>query len=215
MTPKKKSSVAANAGVETEAVKGSQAARKGPKASATGSAGGGNSAVAAQEPPRPGEIQLTVWNQAVQLFSKRRFEEALPLFQEAARGPAVHVADKARSYEQICQRHCSRPEVEFRTAEDHFYFGVERLNAGDLYQAKTHLSQALKLQPEGDHIFYTMALCCGFAGDGNGACENLKRAIDLEPRNRVMAKQDSEFGVLAQQFPALRALLSPEPASGS
>jgi tetratricopeptide (TPR) repeat protein len=158
-------------------------------------------------PPRPVDLQLKIWDAAVQLFSKRRYAEAAPLFREAAAGPAVHVADKARSYEQICERQSAKAQVEFRTAEDHFYYGVERLNAGDLQQARSHLSQALRLQPEGDHILYTMALCCGFSGDGNGACENLKRAIDLEPRNRVMARQDSEFTSLAQQFPALRALL--------
>jgi tetratricopeptide (TPR) repeat protein len=163
---------------------------------------------AANNPPaRPVDLQLKIWDAAMQLFSQRRYGEAAPLFREAATGPAVHVADKARSYEQICERQSAKAQVEFRTAEDHFYYGVERLNAGDLQQARSHLSQALRLQPEGDHILYTMALCCGFSGDGNGACENLKRAIDLEPRNRLMAKQDSEFTSLAQQFPALRALL--------
>jgi hypothetical protein len=51
-----------------------------------------------------------------------------------------------------------------------------------------------------------MALCCGIAGDGNGACENLRRAINLEPRNRILARQDPEFMALGSQFPALRML---------
>ena len=63
------------------------------------------------------------------------------------------------------------------------------------------------MEPDADHILYTMALCCGLAGDGNGACENLKRAIDLEPRNRILARQDPEFSALASQLPGLRALL--------
>ena len=146
----------------------------------------------------------------MQFFSRRSYADAAPLFREVAKGPAVHVADKARSYEEICLRQMARHAVEFRTAEDHFYFAVERLGAQDLKQAQAHLMDALLLQPEGDHILYTMALCCGFSGDGNGACENLKRAIDLDPRNRVMARQDSEFTSLARQFPALRALLALE-----
>jgi hypothetical protein len=52
-----------------------------------------------------------------------------------------------------------------------------------------------------------MALCCGLSGDGTGACENLKRAIDLEPRNRILARQDPEFLGILPQFPALRALI--------
>lgn len=161
-------------------------------------------------PLRAGDLQLKTWEAAVQLFSRRSYADAAPLFREAAQGPAVHVADKARSYEEICLRQMGRHQVEFRTAEDHFYFAVERLDAQDLQQAQSHLTDALQLQPDGDHILYAMALCCGFSGDGNGACENLKRAIDLDPKNRVMAKQDSDFISLARQFPALRAILAVE-----
>jgi len=93
------------------------------------------------------------------------------------------------------------------TAEDHFNHGVERLNARDVEKAKHHFGRALQLEPQADHILYTMALCCGLAGDGNGACENLRRAIDLEPRNRILARQDPEFLALTSQFPTLRALL--------
>jgi tetratricopeptide (TPR) repeat protein len=209
MTPKKKTNVVTKTAAGAEGVKTPPVTKQPAKAKTAGAA---KTAASAKEQPRPADAQLKTWNQAVQLFSQRRFEEAVPLFRAAAEGPAVNVADKARSYEQICIRQCARPQVDFRTAEDHFYYGVERLNARDLKQAENHLAQALQLQPEGDHILYTMALCCGFAGDGNGAYENLKRAIDLEPKNRVMAKQDSEFTLLAQQFPALRALLTAEPA---
>jgi hypothetical protein len=66
------------------------------------------------------------------------------------------------------------------------------------------------MKPDAEYIVYTMALCCGLSGDGNGACENLKRAIELEPKNRILARQDPEFAILSQQIPALRALLGTE-----
>ena len=167
----------------------------------------GSGTAVSQEPLRPADQQLKTWDAAVRLFSRRKYEDALHLFREAARGPAAHVADKARSYGQICERKMSGPEMEFRNAEDHFYFGVERMNARDLDQAHYHLSRALRLQPEGDNILYALALCRGFAGDIAGAYENLKRAIDLDPRNRIMARQDSDFRNLAGKSSALRALL--------
>jgi hypothetical protein len=189
------------------------AAEKPTRASAGAAKSAAAAAIAKAPPPRPTDIQLANWNKAMQMFSQRRFEDALPLFRETAMGPAVHVADKARSYEQICLRQSARPQAEFRTPDDHFYYGVERMNARDLAQAQKHLSMALKLQPDGDHILYAIALCCGLSGDGTGACENLKRAIDLEPRNRVIARQDSEFALVADQFPGVRALLSSSPAA--
>jgi tetratricopeptide (TPR) repeat protein len=164
-------------------------------------------------PPGPSgfEVQLKVYEHAIRLFSERRLGEARERFLEAAKGPAAQISDKARSYAQICERRTTSVEVNFKTAEDHFNVGVERLNARDVEQAKHHFGRALSIQPDADHILYTMALCCGLAGDGNGACENLKRAIALEPRNRILARQDPEFSALALQLPGLRALLVTEP----
>jgi tetratricopeptide (TPR) repeat protein len=177
------------------------------------SSASGKTAVAV-EPPSAFEVQLKIYEQAVQLFSQRKLPEARDRFLEVAKGPAPHISDKARSYVQVCERRTSGAQIKLSTAEDHFNYGVERLNARDVELAKHHLGRALALQPEADHVLYTLALCCGLAGDGNGACENLKRAIDLDPRNRILARQDPEFSALASQFPGLRALLVAEP-SGS
>jgi len=170
-----------------------------PKAAAT--------KTAVQEAVSPVALQLKKWDEAVRLFTQRSFEEACARFREVAKGPDSQVADKARSYLQICERKTARPELQLKTSEDHFNYGVERMNARDLERARFHLERALGLEPQGDHILYTLALCSGLSGDGSGACENLKRAIALEPRNRIMARQDAEFAALAGQFPALRAML--------
>jgi tetratricopeptide (TPR) repeat protein len=158
------------------------------------------------------QLQMKQWEEAVALFSQKQFAAAHERFKLAATGPAAHISDKARSYAQICSRKTSDREVDLQTADDHFNYGVERLNARDMEVARRHLDRALSLEPEGEHILFTLALCCGLAGDGAGACENLKRAIALEPRNKILARQDPEFSALAQQFPALRALLAPDNA---
>jgi tetratricopeptide (TPR) repeat protein len=161
-----------------------------------------------QEAASPGALQLKAWAQAMQLFSRRDFAAAIERFQEVSKGPDSQVADKARSYLQICERKTADGDLQLRSAEDHFNYGVERMNARDLERALIHLQRARTLDPDGDHILYTLALCSGLTGDGAGACENLKLAIALEPKNRIMARQDTEFAALATQFPALRSLLS-------
>jgi tetratricopeptide (TPR) repeat protein len=156
------------------------------------------------------QSQMKQWEEAVRLFSQKKFAAAHTRFTEASGGPAVHIADKARSYGQICARKMDGHEVNLNTADDHFNYGVERLNARDMQVARKHLVHAATMQPDGEHILFTLALCCGLSGDGAGACENLKRAIALEPRNRILARQDPEFLALAQQLPSLRALLMSE-----
>ena len=177
-------------------------------AASQGTAGAENKVSPPEVSVSPTARQLQIWEQAVQLFTQRRFAEACDRFRDTAKGPAAHISDKARSYLQICERKVARQNVEFQTAEEHFNYGVERLNARDIEQARFHFGRALGLEPTGDHILYTLALCCGLAGDGSGACENLKRAIELEPRNRILARQDPEFAALAGQLPGLRTLLA-------
>ncbi|MDP9055572.1 MAG: hypothetical protein M3N93_14925 [Acidobacteriota bacterium] len=172
----------------------------------------GGKMASAAETPSAFELQLKLYETAVHLFAQRKLGEARDRFIEVTRGPAPHIADKARAYTQVCERRLGASEVKLSTAEDHFNYGVERLNARDVELAKHHLGRALSLEPDADHVLYTMALCCGFAGDGNGACENLKRAIELEPKNRILARQDPEFLALAAQFPGLRTLLLGDPS---
>jgi tetratricopeptide (TPR) repeat protein len=160
------------------------------------------------EPPSPAKVQLKIYEEAVSLFSQRKLKEALARFLEAAKGPDAHVADKSRSYLQVCERRLVTAEPVLKTAEDHFNYGVERLNSRDFERAQHHFKRALELEPDAEYIYYTLALCCGLAGDGAAACENLKRAIDLQPKNRILARQDPEFLGLVSQFPGLRALLS-------
>jgi tetratricopeptide (TPR) repeat protein len=156
------------------------------------------------------EQQLADYESALKMFSQQQFAEAAGLFAKVVEGPARNIADKARAYMQVCQRKTAQLETDFQNADDHFNYGVERLNARDIEKARHHLGRALAMKPDAEYIVYTMALCCGLSGDGSGACENLKRAIELEPKNRILARQDPEFAILSQQIPALRALLGTE-----
>ena len=156
------------------------------------------------------EQQLSEFESALKMFSEQRYTEACELFARVVAGPARNIADKARAYIQVCERKTTQLETEFQNADDHFNYGVERLNARDIEKARHHLGRALAMKPDAEYIVYTMALCCGLSGDGTGACENLKRAIELEPKNRILARQDPEFAILSQQIPALRALLGTE-----
>jgi tetratricopeptide (TPR) repeat protein len=154
----------------------------------------------------PAQAQIGCFDKAVKLFSQQRFEDAAAAFRETAKGPAVHVADRARAYLQVCERRTAVTTLEFRTADDHFNYAVERLNVRDIEKARRHLTEALGMQPDGDHILYALALCCGLAGDGTAAYENLKLAIELEPRNRLHARHDADFADVAESFPAVRSL---------
>jgi hypothetical protein len=52
-------------------------------------------------------------------------------------------------------------------------------------------------------------LAHALSGDLDAAYENLRRAIDLDPRNRIIARRDADLAHLADR-PPLVALLYPE-----
>jgi Flp pilus assembly protein TadD len=58
-------------------------------------------------------------------------------------------------------------------------------------------------------MHYALAGALALTGDLQGAHDSLKRAIEMEPRNRIAARQDADFASLASQ-PPFDSLLYPE-----
>ena len=147
----------------------------------------------------------------MRLFHARNFPEARTLFAQAAQGPERAVSHKADLHIRMCDRRLGEQPLELVTAEDHYNYAISQINARNLLPAQKHLQTALALDSNGDHIYYALALCLGLSGDMPGATENLQRAIELQPRNRIAARQDADFATIANQ-PAIEKLLYPEKA---
>jgi len=166
-------------------------------------------AAAAAEARNAAQAQLKSFEQAVRLFHARKFAEARDLFAKAQGGPNREMAHNAELHVRMCDRRLEKPAVDLKTAEEHYNYGVAMINARNLSEARQHLEAALKLEPQADYILYALALAKGLAGDVDGAHEFLKRAIELEPRNRVTARQDADFALFSDQ-PQIQQLLFPE-----
>ena len=172
----------------------------------------------AQQAPAPAAIpsgakQLAAFEAAMKLFHAPKFKEARDLSQEAAGGPERDVAQRSRVHMAMCDRRLQQsPAVNLGTAEEHYNYGVALINARRIAEARTHLEKALQIAPGSEHIHYALALAQGLSGDFANAHENLRMAIELQPRNRMIARQDADFAPLANQSP-IRALLYPEKKS--
>jgi tetratricopeptide (TPR) repeat protein len=142
-------------------------------------------------------------------FHARQFTEARALFQQAAAGAQRDVAQRAELHIAMCDRRLQQTAVSFGTAEECYNYGVALINLRNVAEARTHLEKALAIAPGSDHIHYALALAQALCGDLASAQENLRRAIELEPRNRLIARQDADFAPLAKQ-PSFHSLLYPE-----
>jgi len=156
--------------------------------------------------------QLASFESAMRLFHARAFREARDLFAEAARGPGRDVANRAQLHIAMCDRRLQQTTVNLRSGEDYYNYGVALINSRNVKEARAHLEKALEISPAADHIHYALALAQALDGDVANAHRNLKRAIELEPRNRLIARQDADFAPLTSQ-PPFDALIYPEKKS--
>ena len=153
--------------------------------------------------------QLAAFEAAMKRFHARQFAEARVLFQQAAAGAERDVAQRAQLHIAMCDRRLQQTTVSFGTAEEYYTYGVALINTRNVAEARTQLEKALAIAPGSEHIHYALALAQALAGDLANAQVNLRRAIELEPRNRLIARQDADFAPLAHQAP-FRSLLYPD-----
>jgi tetratricopeptide (TPR) repeat protein len=166
----------------------------------TGATGNGGESLSAAE------VQMRRYEEAYRLFRNQSFAQAKVAFERAIDGPQRELTHNARLHVAMCERRMQSEQVEFSSAEEHYNYAIARLNTRELPIARRHFESALSMAPNGDHIYYGLALCCGLGGDYQGCYENLKRAIDLQPKNRLIARQDPDFNTIVQH-PVFHQLL--------
>ena len=159
--------------------------------------------VALKTPPKPPEdprarLAVEQYEAAVCLFQQHKFEKAKTLFEKAMAGPSPELTERSRVHLATCLQRLERHSAPIRTPEDHYNVAVAMINSGRLGEAEQHLNKALKLTPRADHVYYALAAVQSLRGDIEGALDNLKTAIDLEPRNRYLARNDRDFTALTE-----------------
>jgi tetratricopeptide (TPR) repeat protein len=154
------------------------------------------------------EEQADAFERAMRLFHARDYANARDVFETAAKGPVAAMAHTARVHAKMCEMRLNQAQPQFETAEDHYNYAVSLINMRRLADAEKHLTKALELYPNADHLHYALALTHGLQGDFEGAHRHMKRAIDLQPRNRALARNDPDFTELIRRG-SLRELLYP------
>lgn len=167
------------------------------------------------EPPRrklPSAV-LRAFEQAVKMFNRRQFAEAKTMFEDLKpRFPnEVEIISRAQTFIQVCDQRLAHTPTLPRNADELYDRGVFALNIGDFTQARTFFEKALRLRPDEPHLLYSLAATHAQTGSHDQAIAYLSRSIQIQPRFRSQALNDSDFSVLREnkQFLALLGLTSP------
>lgn len=136
----------------------------------------------------------------MEAFHQRDFRRALPLFEAVAQGPVRDMAFSARTHQRMCESRLTSTEPETRDFEGNYTFAIAQMNLREYARAASLLEYSLK-QQETDYAHYALAVALGNQGAIEPAVQHLRRAIQMQPRNRTMALGDPDFTELAKLQP--------------
>ena len=138
--------------------------------------------------------QAENYEKAVAYFNERKFSRALPLLEKAEEGPNVSFRHRSHVYAEICRQQIGNSEkMQLKTAEDCYNYAVKLMNDRRLEEAEQHLQRALRLAPKAGYVHYAHAVLSALQGNAESAFGNLKRAIEIDPLNRVLALNDADL----------------------
>lgn len=171
--------------------------------------------VAPPEPPRRSAPSgaMRAFEHAVRVFNRRLFEDAKVMFESLLdKFPReAEIAARTQMYLQVCNQKLANSPSAPRNADDLYDRGVYALNLGDFSQAKNFFEKALRIKPDEPHLLYSLAATHAQTGSHDQALDYLKRTIQLQPRYKSQALNDSDFTELREnkQFLELLGLASP------
>ncbi len=169
---------------------------------------------AAAEPEGPRQA-LDRYAQAVAAVQRREFDAAAALFGQVMSDfpDARELHERSGRYLLVCERE-SQKAPKPKTLDERVYAATLALNAGLHDEALRLLAAAQRQSPDSDSVQYMLALARAGRGDLEAAGTHLLRAIELNPDNRYLARQEPSLEPLREDE-AIQEALRTSPADRS
>lgn len=153
------------------------------------------------QPPPP--VVRTTYIEAVALYEKglqalqaHEFGQAADILRSVlAKYPdEKELHERVQLYLNICDRQNGpQREAAPSSVQERLYAATLALNAGEYAQALGHIGDVVKDEPFNDHAHYMRAVVLTLRGELPEAVPSLLRAIELNPENRGLARQDPDL----------------------
>lgn len=161
------------------------------------------SRAAVQDPPKPPERKTTypeavaAYERGIAALQRRDYQAAAGSFRDLmSRFPDEReLQERAQVYLRVCERELAAAAAP-RTAEERLVAATVALNAGDYPRTLGLLDDVLHEDPKNDLAQYMAAVVHCAKGDLDAAIVRLRRAIELNPENRNLARQDADLEAL-------------------
>jgi tetratricopeptide (TPR) repeat protein len=149
------------------------------------------------------------YQSAVQLLQQGKYDKALATLEKLLLEAPPELRERCKMYISTCQRQLEKPALSFLTPEEHYDYAISQLNTGYYEEAREQFESILAGKPDADYALYGLAVLDAMTGRSQDCLENLARAIELNPRNRLQARVDNDFQNVVDD-PRFTDLIYPE-----
>jgi len=161
--------------------------------------------------PPDHSVALKNYESAVRSMQEKKYDRAKAGFESllAVEGLPPFIGDRARLYLSACSLKLASPAAHPKSPTDQYDYAVALMNQGDYDGARVQLDRLARNSPEVDFAHYGLAVLSCIAHRAEDALRHLERAIELNPQNRIHARNDADFQGMADD-PRFTELLYPE-----
>jgi tetratricopeptide (TPR) repeat protein len=146
---------------------------------------------------------------AMQLMQEGKYERARTAFEKLIQNGTPELLERSRTYLAVCDRHTQKITLSFATAEEQYDYAISLLNTGNYEDARDQFENLLKKNNLAAYAHYGLAVLNSITGQAEECLDHLRKAIELNPHNRIQARGDADFVDMADD-PRFTELLYPE-----
>jgi tetratricopeptide (TPR) repeat protein len=149
-----------------------------------------------KKPPTPEALAaVRLFEQALKTFNRHDYHGAKNAFENILNrfGDETEVVAGVRTYLAICEQRLVRMPSVPKGTEAQYDRGVLEFNKGNTQNAIGLFEKALRSEPRGDHIMYSLATAYARVGNVPKTLDYLRRAIAIRPVHRSHARRDPDL----------------------
>lgn len=151
--------------------------------------------VATKERKARSQRALKIYEAGVTAVQKRKFAVAEKALNEIINDypEERELQERARLYLTVCQRELHPTVSEPTSLDERVYAATVALNSGAVSIAVEHLKAVATEKPADPNVHYMLAVAYALSLDTPASIAHLERAIELNPDNRLLARQEPDF----------------------
>src|SRR5262249_35971645 len=137
------------------------------------------------------------FDRGVAALQKKKIDEAQRNFFDLIQKypDEKELVDRARVYLAVCERQKNAARPSLVEPEDFYYAALLEKNGGNVSEAIEHAKRAAR-KNGGGKVDFLLACCYAQTGEVETAVEHLRKAIEEDQRNRILARHDRDFDPL-------------------